>query len=65
MWNLLRSLRNKSDFPWAVIGDFNDLASQGEKRGSHHHPDNLINGFNAALDDCGLTDLGMVGYSFT
>lgn len=57
----LWSLKHRSDLPWMVVGDFNDLASPEEKRGIHPHPTQLMNGFNAALDDCGLFDLGMRG----
>lgn len=31
-WDLFRSLKSKSDLPWLVAGDFNDL-SPNEKRG--------------------------------
>lgn len=62
---MLRSLKSKSDLPWAVIGDFNDISSQAKKRGVHQHPGLLIEGFNAALEDCGLIDLGLYGYPFT
>ncbi|XP_031108638.1 uncharacterized protein LOC116013122 [Ipomoea triloba] len=64
-WDLLRSLYSKSDLPWLVVGDFNDIATPSEKRGLHPHPTNLIDGFNLMLDDCGLFDLGMRGRRFT
>ena len=32
-WQLLRGLKARSDLPWCVIGDFNDLLAQGEKKG--------------------------------
>lgn len=62
---MLRILHTKSSLPWLVIGDFNDIARQTEKKGSHPHPGPLIQGFNEALNDCELIDLGMVGYPFT
>jgi endonuclease/exonuclease/phosphatase family metal-dependent hydrolase len=37
-WDLLRELRDMSDLPWCVIGDFNDLLSQEDKRGLNPHP---------------------------
>ncbi|XP_031124381.1 uncharacterized protein LOC116027096 [Ipomoea triloba] len=58
-------LKAKSDLPWLVIGDFNDLASPNEKRGLHPHPTALMEGFNLTMDECGLFDLGMRGRSFT
>ena len=35
-WNLLRSLADTSNCPWVVMGDFNDLLSQNEKKVSMH-----------------------------
>lgn len=64
-WHLLRQLKDKSQQPWCVIGDFNDLMSQSEKRGRLPHPSSLIQGFNEAVNDCGLHDLGFHGYEFT
>ncbi|XP_019176856.1 PREDICTED: uncharacterized protein LOC109172161 [Ipomoea nil] len=64
-WDLLRKLRDDSRLPWVVAGDFNDIACLSEKRGIHPHPSTLIEGFNDALNDCGLIDLGMVGGRFT
>ncbi|XP_031116517.1 uncharacterized protein LOC116020174 [Ipomoea triloba] len=64
-WDFLRSLKHKSDLPWMVVGDFNDIASPEEKRGIHPHPTSLIDGFNSALEDYGLFYLGMRGRRFT
>lgn len=41
------------------------MMTQAEKRGGRRHPESLLQGFNSALDDCGLIDLGMKGLSFT
>ncbi|XP_019179165.1 PREDICTED: uncharacterized protein LOC109174381 [Ipomoea nil] len=64
-WDLIRSLANKSDLPWVMIGDFNDLLFQYEKRGGNPHPDSLLRGFGETLEDCGLMQLPMSGYPFT
>jgi hypothetical protein len=37
-WDLLRELRDMSTLPWCVIGDFNDLLSQEDKKGLLPHP---------------------------
>ncbi|RVW43273.1 hypothetical protein CK203_105923 [Vitis vinifera] len=47
------------------IGDFNELMHQSEKRGNHPHPGSLIEAFRQAVTDCGLSDLGYVGYAYT
>ncbi|XP_074343060.1 uncharacterized protein LOC141680854 [Apium graveolens] len=44
-WNLLKWLANKSDLPWVVIGDFNDMISINDKKGRHDHPQALLDGF--------------------
>ncbi|XP_019151924.1 PREDICTED: uncharacterized protein LOC109148644 [Ipomoea nil] len=64
-WDYLRSLKGASELPWVVLGDFNDLLAQSEKRGRLPHPNGLIEGFNEALEDCGLMSLPMIGYPFT
>ncbi|XP_019188318.1 PREDICTED: uncharacterized protein LOC109182624 [Ipomoea nil] len=64
-WNLLRSLANRSQLPWVVIGDFNDLLFQREKRGGNPHPNGLLRGFGETIDDCGLAQMPMQGYPYT
>ncbi|XP_031106341.1 uncharacterized protein LOC116010994 [Ipomoea triloba] len=64
-WDFFRALKSNSDLPWMVVGDFNDLSCPYEKRGIHPHPTSLFDGFNSALDDCGLFDLGMRGRRYT
>jgi hypothetical protein len=64
-WDLLRTLRDMSNLPWCIIGDFNDLLSQEDKRGIHSHPNWLCNGFRSAVSDCDLSDILLEGYPFT
>ncbi|XP_019156322.1 PREDICTED: uncharacterized protein LOC109153039 [Ipomoea nil] len=64
-WDLLRTLSGSSNLPWVVIGDFNDLLYQNEKRGGNPHPNSLLCGFGEAIEDCGLAQLPMVGYPYT
>jgi hypothetical protein len=54
-----------SDLPWCIIGDFNDLLSQEDKKGTHPHPNWLCNGFRNAVSDCDLTDIHLEGYPYT
>ncbi|PNX97372.1 ribonuclease H, partial [Trifolium pratense] len=46
-------------------GDFNDLLSQEDKRGTLPHPNWLCNGFRNAVSDCDLTDIHLDGYPYT
>ncbi|XP_031126982.1 uncharacterized protein LOC116029213 [Ipomoea triloba] len=64
-WELLLTLKGRSTLPWVVMGDFNDLVSQSEKRGLHPHPENLLQGFCETLAECGLLQVHTVGYPFT
>ncbi|XP_019175839.1 PREDICTED: uncharacterized protein LOC109171159 [Ipomoea nil] len=64
-WDLIRSLAGKSELPWVIIGDFNDLLYQYEKRGGNPHPDSLLRGFGETIEECGLTQLPMSGYPYT
>lgn len=47
-----------------LIGDFNELLSQGEKKGGLKHPKNLIQGFRKAAEDCNLVEVNMLGHPF-
>lgn len=55
----------KLDLPQLIIGDFNDLAWQFEKRGNIPHPKYLLTGFKETINECELYNLGMSGYPFT
>ncbi|XP_057794267.1 uncharacterized protein LOC131010650 [Salvia miltiorrhiza] len=64
-WNILRRLAGVSSLPWAILGDFNDLLDPRDKRGRVEHPPWLFSGFRAAILDCGLDDIPLLGYQFT
>ncbi|GAU19381.1 hypothetical protein TSUD_76250 [Trifolium subterraneum] len=64
-WDLLRALGNMSSIPWCIIGDFNDLLSQADKKGIHPHPNGLCMGFRQTVSDCDLTDIPIEGHQFT
>ncbi|XP_058724489.1 uncharacterized protein LOC131595962 [Vicia villosa] len=64
-WDMIRDLRQMSSTPWCIIGDFNDLLSQDDKRGIHPHPNWLCLGFRKAISDCDLVDIPLEGYQFT
>ncbi|XP_019173810.1 PREDICTED: uncharacterized protein LOC109169382 [Ipomoea nil] len=64
-WDLLKSLAPQSTLPWVMVGDFNDLLFQYEKRGGNPHPNSLLRGFRETIKQCGLSQLPMSGYQFT
>ncbi|XP_074362148.1 uncharacterized protein LOC141702349, partial [Apium graveolens] len=55
----------RSDLPWCIIGDFNDLLFTDEKQGGRPHPSNLLYGFGETIRECNLVDLGYVGGKYT
>ncbi|XP_058732856.1 uncharacterized protein LOC131604433 [Vicia villosa] len=65
VWDMLRDIRDMSNVPWCVIGDFNDLLSQQDKRGNHEHPNWLCVGFRQVVNDCDLNDIPIEGHQFT
>lgn len=54
-----------SNLPWCVIGVFNDLLSQQDKRGRYPHPKWLCTSFQQVVSDCDLSDILLEGYQFT
>ncbi|XP_074342489.1 uncharacterized protein LOC141680061 [Apium graveolens] len=64
-WDLLRNLSRDSNLPWCVIGDVNNVVDVCDKLGGSQYPSWLIEGFNDALQDAGLTDMDIVGHQFT
>lgn len=64
-WHMLRGLAEKSQLPWCVIGDFNDMVDECEKRRRRRQPRALLQGFADAIHDCKLLDLGYEGEKFT
>ncbi|XP_019185254.1 PREDICTED: uncharacterized protein LOC109180221 [Ipomoea nil] len=64
-WDLLGTLKTRSLLPWVVIGDFNNLLYQHEKKGGNPYPNSLLRGFGDAVDDCGLVQMPMRGHQYT
>lgn len=48
-----------------MIGDYNDLMFDSEKRGGRNHPQALLQGFSDTVANCGLMDLGYERECFT
>ncbi|RYR18702.1 hypothetical protein Ahy_B03g063314 [Arachis hypogaea] len=57
------SKRNKD--PWMLIGDFNEIKNEGEKKGGRQVDMHACRRFRDWMDDCKLLDLGFVGTRFT
>ncbi|CAM8982799.1 unnamed protein product [Rhodiola kirilowii] len=64
-WDLLRRLKRDVRRPWVVMGDFNEIAYSWEMVSRRDRQMGQMRRFRECLDDCGLTDLGYVGETFT
>lgn len=64
-WDFIRLLGSKSQLPWCIFGDFNDLLHPSNKIGNTLHPPSLMEGFRLAIDDCLLTEVDLAGGRFT
>lgn len=64
-WTLLLSLCRETSLPWLCVGDFNEVLSSSEQLGRVGRRANQMNGFQEAVHDCELVDLGFVGYDYT
>lgn len=64
-WKLMRTLKNHSNKPWLMAGDFSEILMQCEKGGGVARPQGAMDMFRNALEDSGLHDLGFAGDLFT
>ncbi|CAM8886400.1 unnamed protein product [Rhodiola kirilowii] len=64
-WNLLRRLRDVSDLPWFIAGDFNEVLFGWEVRGRRLRGEWQMRRFREVLQDCTLMDLSYKGSQFT
>ncbi|XP_074346313.1 uncharacterized protein LOC141685087 [Apium graveolens] len=64
-WSLIRSPSSLSSLPWCIVGDFNDLLSESDKKGLVAHPQSLLDGFKNIISDSALTEVDLNGGSYT
>ncbi|KAM7253909.1 hypothetical protein ACFE04_031591 [Oxalis oulophora] len=64
-WRMLADLKAKSDLPWVVGGDFNEIVCSSEKMGGRLRPKAQMANFRAVLEECGLYEIIAGGPSFT
>lgn len=63
-WNYLCNLSRNINFPWFLIGDWNEILLPGEQKGCIFSPARASAFWNV-LDNCGLLDLNTTGAKFT
>lgn len=65
MWEKLQCLKNTSDLPWLVVGDFNEAMWDFEHFSATPRGEPQMIAFRDALEVCELVDLGFVGVPYT
>jgi hypothetical protein len=65
MWTMLQNLKNESDLPWCVLGDFNEAMWSFEHFSVTPRCESQMLAFRDTLEMCGLVDLGFSGLPFT
>ncbi|KAI9074289.1 hypothetical protein K1719_043774 [Acacia pycnantha] len=61
LWEDLSRLSRGIQFPWAVLGDFNDILNVNERSGGKTGNFSRLQGFKDRLSNCGLNDIGSSG----
>jgi hypothetical protein len=65
MWETLKNLKNESNLPWMVMGDFNEALWQEEHLSLTPRSEGQMEAFREAIAFCELTDIGFSGTPFT
>lgn len=65
LWQELKNIAYSMGGQWLVVGDFNDISCQSEKKGVDPVSQRRSNLLLDRINDCQLMDLGVVGPKFT
>ncbi|CAL5097923.1 unnamed protein product [Urochloa decumbens] len=64
-WEILQRLKTRSNDPWVVVGDFNEVLWQYEHFSETKRGERQMEAFRDTLDMCGLRDIGFAGIPWT
>ncbi|XP_074299764.1 uncharacterized protein LOC141630925 [Silene latifolia] len=64
-WSMLRRIREASNLPMVLFGDFNEILSPHEKEGGSIRRECHMDAFLETMDVCGFRDLGFRCNKFT
>ncbi|KAL3617220.1 hypothetical protein CASFOL_038967 [Castilleja foliolosa] len=64
-WDLIDAFNISDNSSWLMVGDFNDITSQSEKKGGLPYASSSKHSLYDNLDSLGLIDLGFAGNPFT
>ena len=65
LWENLKLIANLHDLPWALMGDFNKVISEGEKSGGNPICQRRVRAILDCMNECQMMDLGFSGPKFT
>ena len=61
LWERLERISTTRHSPWLLMGDFNEIRSNEEKRGGHSRPESSFRDFRKMITVCDLHDLKSFG----
>lgn len=64
-WENLCSVSLLHNLPWAIVGDFNDVLDDSEKRGGNRVNMTRVSAYRNCMSSCNMIDLGFSGPTFT
>ncbi|KAL2937548.1 Phosphoadenosine phosphosulfate reductase [Bienertia sinuspersici] len=64
LWRDLRSIRQKMDGPWLLMGDLNCVMNTDERFGSQVRAHEILD-IRSCMEDCGMQDIPYGGHFFT
>ncbi|XP_070050818.1 uncharacterized protein [Nicotiana tomentosiformis] len=65
LWDMLRDMEGKIMGPWLIMGDFNAILGAEDRVLGREVQNHEIKNFRALMEDCSLTELPIVGKSYT
>lgn len=61
-WSLLSRINPSSEAPWCIIGNFNEILTQDDKKGDKRRPSKQMVDCRETLKNNGLMDIGWKGH---
>lgn len=65
VWDKLVEISSQRQGSWFMIGDFNEIIGNHEKRGGRKRSETSFQAFRHMLDDCGMIDFPFTGNSMS
>ncbi|KAG2598477.1 hypothetical protein PVAP13_5KG367307, partial [Panicum virgatum] len=65
MWDLIRQLKSQMNYPWIMVGDFNEVMWSFEHFSNTNRREVQMQNFRDALSYCDLYDMGFSGTPWT